>query len=280
MRNATIKIAQTTQPYIGLAKIDWTNPLTRGLRHCYLPGQSKRNIVNDRHTLSTGSELKTRITTQGPGFTNATGEVDGLISLTIPKYFEDLQAPLTFASVFMITNSSPSVGGPFIGIRKPTTGFHTGDPGLWIEQQAFGQIIAFSWRHEDFSGTADVSITTECPLNEVHSVVGVSISPTDHRVYGSWDPAEYTTVGDLGGPTQTQEVLGLGNWTGSQIDPFGYLIGSSLLILIWARPLAFAEAKSLNLNPWQVFESEVQHIFMHVRANILYRRRHIGFHYG
>lgn len=218
------------------AEIDWSNPITKGLKLAVNPGDGSRNAVN-------GSAL-TRSGTIG---TTAKGAGKGLSNNGTASNY--LQAAVTYGTditVFALLQNAAG-GNTQNYIDEDDNG--ASNRCFQFRQNSSNQIefIRFNSSNSPFTATNTNALTSM--LDTGFSAGGMSSGTSVWAWQGKFKSSAATLTGSA--HTGTNSVRMLASKAGGGAAG---LSGSAQLLLLWDRCLSDEEYRSIVDNPWQVFK--------------------------
>ena len=243
-----LRPVRTSQPQ-GPARIDWSNPITKGLVSSFLPGVADRDLVSGGGFTYEGGDKSISITRYGPSANTLPARIN---TGAAPKFLEDLSF-LWLGSL----NAFPGINGQVFNQRTSFT-----DGGLSV---SFG-----------FSGSSSIVFSAKGATNGTLSIshAAVGYSPGQSR----------PIVGRVAGTTQELFIGGV--LLGSRVNTipmvnqaipiyFGALStgGNQLNALhtclhVFNRALSDSEVKSLTDNPWQVFAPDNKSLWVPAAVSV------------
>ena len=220
------RVTRTSQPQDAVG-IDWTNPLARGLTICGHPNALKNGAYFDYlKTETAGRVIRTT----------------GSESVYFPGNFLSPKS-----SLLVIAKAKTSTYPDNVGVVGDISGTGAGSF-LKITPGGFWRFSVISGGQRNALDTTQVSITSFETIIGTHDGVNV-------KLYRQGAEKSTNTAGDATGSSAGSYVIGQSAGSPS----FG---GDVALFLRWDRGLSAAEAKSLSENPWQIFEPEVQWVWV------------------
>jgi hypothetical protein len=239
-----------------LPKIDWSNPLTRGLALVYLPGYSEKNIVNYNYPLElTQGGLKTKTSPMGLVFDNPNILNEGL-GTGAGSPITKANDTHTIAAVCCANGTAETGFGTIFGINRDGG---IGVPSITAHSLFIYNVLGyygFDLVFENFGSTYAPAASVTTPTGEWVTLVGVSDSIADTRYfYTSYEGVRSESV-SFGGTATTLDSISSGVfWEDpAAVQEFD---GKSALHCAWKdRALSAAEAQAFIDNPWQIFKSQ------------------------
>jgi hypothetical protein len=227
-------MARTRQQQ-GPTRIDWNNPITRGLLSC-IDGNSNRNIVNSAGPTANTTTRDIGAAGVGIRFGASTYETFALNRSAITNQVTQF-ALLDYT---VITGANSFIFGD---VEASGAGFNAG---LYTNTSNFFFFLKTSGSSSSI--TSATSANTGGPL---------AVYPS-FRLCGRYDGAnlgiyvngksDATPVGKTGNVDASAFSLNVNRWNNA--NPCAGLLQ---LGLVWARALSGAEITSISDNPWQIF---------------------------
>jgi hypothetical protein len=245
------KRTRTKQPPAG-TKIDWSNPLTQGLKLTYLPGQSLHNHVDSTHTLQVAGDIHRGVGIQGQVWDNpdVLNEGLGANSTLVQKADE----PHTFGILFL-PHDQPTIGnGTLFSISNDPAGLPSDAQGSSLEIGISGVsdvLLYFVQRGDDFGGSVSCGGTIPLSYTEWNTAVAVCHNSASRKLYTDTEVVSNTS--SLTGTLSVLPYINLGVFWNA---PEGEFDGKIAVSCFWDRDLSAAEAQAFIENPWQIFEPQ------------------------
>lgn len=241
-------VTRTTQPQDAVG-VDWNNPITLGLVSALMPNSSNyRDSVTQSAYLSTGatasaSKLGRVVDLNGSAYVNL-----GKQSLSEVNLFADASSKWT-AVICARANVAGSTG-TFLAKAGGSSATRT----FQIFQTGSGvQTPTINLR----GGAGGVATDTNWGFSDAN-YHQYAVSWDGTTAYGYGDTTRKSVIG-VGTAAQESENIVIGARTGGT---GALLTGQTSYAYFWNRALSDAEVKSLSENPWQIFEPEVQRVWV------------------
>ena len=252
-------VTRTSQPQDAVG-VDWSNPLTRGLEFAYLPGHRRDSAgklpgvpLLGVNTTSFGASIVQPGTDSNNGLVIKSGQLLG---------------PLQNSTVIGIASTSAT-----ININDQGTAGQIGTNGnaIYCERGAVdgndiyklgasgvtSQNAEFTYRND--AGTL-LQSRMYGTLNDGKShLFGAVKRGTQHIAYLDKSSTSGTFGSGSTAFTNASNQMIIGSDAGDSLASWN---GKIDLVSGWSRALSDAEVKSLSDNPWQIFEPEVQRIWV------------------
>lgn len=234
MSNLILPSRFTSQPQ-GAVSIDWSNPITKGLKIAILPslGWNSTDVVGKKSisAMYGGSTLAPRVI-----------DSDGMCLL---------QNRVSYNQVTTISSWTDVTGeGSAFLIRKGA------GTRLW-EIGSTGNVDDFPFSAKAYSDafwTSRWISAVDPPSGKVFSnlvKIGVSVKNGSQRAF--WDGPLWTSATNTGGFAVPAQMAFGADLSGSGTQTNGE--SRIYLALVWSRFLSDLEHKILSINPWQVFKA-------------------------
>lgn len=242
-KNFTMKRKVKRQPRRAM-RINWANPITRGLKHCVIPG-----IPVD---LANGAKLSVDGTDPTFGIDARYGRIhtisgySGSNGILHQPWLVPLTSEWTHFAL-MRTNLSLVSNFHFVSVYQNSATWERA-----LGTSGSGYLQSYVYAGGGFAATSGTALANV--PGKYYAVAGAGyVGNVELWVDGKFDATTSTGSGDTG-------FTGYGAGTAKLGVGFNYgdssSIGSSSvgLVLSFARRLSAAEHKSLAANPWQIFE--------------------------
>ncbi len=236
---------RTKQPLLA-ARINWANPITRGLVHASVPGVFRGkspNLASTNFSTLYGS-ASPLATSQGVG-ANISGVASSRVSY---------KSPLTSGNMTLFCVAKPNATGSacFLGVFNFGNAVAVGNY-LSIEAgPVYGAVSTDSANWQIASGRAPVA-------GETVAIAGSFTASGGRTIYINGVAGNTNaTARNPSGLNEINEGCYYGGTGAGYVSP---LTGSVVLSLVFNRVLSAAEHKSLAENPWQVFAPETIPLF-------------------
>jgi hypothetical protein len=242
-----VRVPRTSQPQ-ELVGVDWSNPLTLGIRALVLPGL-KIDIVQNNYISGYRGSVPgiygVSTDKSGTGILDAAPPVNAS-SPTAIQY--DISGPITVLAICLqdtATNNAFQFGR-YNGSSSPhyAVGLHGGS-----YSGARAQLGTFSYS----PSAADSNMVGKRHLVTITGDGAVATVYYDGKVVSSGSYTPPTYVYD---PSNSRALIIGSDGVGASNNTTTYL-GA-----IWNRQLSSVEITLLNTNPWQIFESEERLIWI------------------
>jgi hypothetical protein len=235
------------QPPSG-ARIDWTNPLTRGLTFLSRGSHDENVVRNAPISLASLSGTVTSVVTKhglGSKFSNATTRK----SLNT-NVFKNGDCTAMFVG-------SPSASASFGSYAISQAG--SVEINFGVNFDASFNTVSGRFILSTLQPGYRSSVYVDGVLDGTPSCYLIGKSTGSGFAYKNGRRLTTTITGDLpplnGLDTDT---LSVGGMLANGSYPFDYPLN---MVAVWSRQLTLEEASSVTLNPWQLFESEQIHVF-------------------
>ena len=233
----------TSQPQQA-APIDWSNPITAGLRNVLIPTMGVRDAVSGENWTTWGTTPTVVATPFGMAFD--TTAAFGGFALS-PAINVAAGASTQLAVVPTISVLPTSYAGLFGIFKGDATGNHSA-----IQEFAGSGVWGFFADPSNF--TTGLSTATTLNVASTFVLVGDAVNSQLFRNGAAVGAATSAT-----GPQATSKVVVFGERTAA----VGFATKAQLsLYAIWTRRLTDAETYSLNRNPWQIFQAPKRRLWM------------------
>lgn len=248
----------STQPQ-NLIGIDWSNPITKGMEFCYLPG-ILTNLVNrtslatrrDTNTKTLGTAIYTpgTATTNGVNVTNGSGKLLGPLQQSSLIAFSSTTAGLI--SVGSNTDGLISTNGNAIYSERAASGNDIYKLCWSCDSNALTLYAEFTYRND--GGTLlQHRINIGRKNNGIPIFSAVTKNGTAHYVYC----AGLGASGTFGSSSTAFTDAGLQRLINADLgDGTASWNGVTYFVIGFSRTLSINELNSLNKNPWQLFKSQ------------------------
>lgn len=224
-----------TQPQGGPARIDWGNPLARGLAAAFLPlpGGGMLEVVSG--VLGTPVNTPTRVLNRN-GIAVA-GDNSNRYSFASTDAL-NVTGPLSIISVGRNTNTHTFIGKGSAGsLRVP----------YYFQREFTNTPVLYRGGASDYEAFDHGTAPT---LDSSLSVVGVS----NNGLLGTGSPARYYLNGVAYPVTGGSMVDSVATANSTAVTVGG--MAEANLVLLYARELSDSEHARLAANPWQVFKGK------------------------
>ena len=248
----------TQQPQVPVG-IDWSNPITRGLKFAHNPSSGAINLVNGQRALnSTAQDV-----TVGKSGKRIQGESAGFQSEYSPNGLESAGNSLTIFSV----------------ITAQTAQYLGSDGDCYLLSTRDGSNNGWSFgRYQATGGGATGNLTRlALVLQNVafypetnYTIPSFVDTPIALRVSGS--TASYFSFGMKSSSDETvgTQLSSSGNLIHGGLGPYGTSynrwLDRAYCTMAWNRALSDAEIRSISQNPWQIFKPIARRLFVPVSA--------------
>ena len=236
---------RTKQPLLA-TRINWANPITRGLVHASIPGVFRGkspNLASTNFSTLYGS-ASPLATSRGVG-ANISGVASSRVSY---------QSPVTSGNMTLFCVAKPTATGSacFLGVFNFGNAVAVGNY-LSIEAgPVYGAVSTDSANWQIASGRAPVA-------GETVAIAGSFTASGGRTIYINGVAGNTNaTARNPSGLNEINEGCYYGGTGAGYVSP---LTGSVVLSLVFNRVLSAAEHKSLTENPWQVFAPETIPLF-------------------
>lgn len=225
---------QTSQPQ-SAARIDWGNPLTRGLGFAWTASHPHRDLTRG---FSASPTLNRAVGRYGR---SARGSVSNLATFTTPG--APSSSSYTVLAFVIDDGTRSTYRSPFDSDDTVTKRFFQ----LRFTDTNQPQFIAFAGGSQVVTGSAKSA--------GPHVLVARAISQATLSVWcdGLQDATASYAVNYDQLSIANQFTIGCGSGGGTPFD------GQTLLCAYWARPLSDAEIAAVSANPWQIFAPAQNH---------------------
>jgi hypothetical protein len=240
-----------TQPQ-GLARINRSNPLTRGLQIAILPGIPV-NVANGK-PLSFDSPLPIVATPRGNAFSWASASGDA-----VNTGYANPSASSHSGIIFMRTASVGSSAQTILDSRVSANNgfsFYTLNGGGTFPNQT----VTLQYTH---GGISDYQLSIPVPAGVNTDFVAIGFSAVIGTRLRSFGLGQFLQQISIGGINQSSDAIRLGRGVFFNQNPASY---NSNLILYWNRELSDAEHAAIAANPWQLFDAPSQTQFPRAAA--------------
>jgi len=244
----------TSQPQIAV-RVDWGNPLTRGLAFCAVYSEPIRRdvVTNERATNFGTNSVKTVVTSAGIGITGdqSSDYAIGWSPLVVTSdgagtgdfTFLSLSAPISESTVFCLIGQSVAGTAPQGFLFANTANNYSGSAGRITFGSASGLLQ---------TGTTAVD-------GRFHVFVGSRTGTTNTIDVDGIEAATGTlTAGDIHASTARLTIAGLPGYTGWK----GASAHPQVMNAAWNRGLSRAERVAIGHNPWQLFAPLSRPVFV------------------
>ena len=227
------------QPPVGPVEIDWRNPLTQGMAHCHLGGESYHiNLVTRAQEGTQTGRMGTEGDPQGLA-TSGTGSASMVNTVNVPTAL-----PL---SIGVVVGARPNGNGPIFGSFTP------GSVGSSIAAVGTGFIgNAYPQYRIDMDSGVIISDTDarSSLVNTTRPYVCRSLSSTDHALIVGQRITTNTSARNV---VVANAQVGVGrnvrhNFSADTLANTAWF----LLAAMWYRGLSDAEAFEFNAAPFQI----------------------------
>lgn len=253
-----------TQPQYA-TKIDWSNPITKGLVICTHAGTNFTELVSGN--FSTITSAKQTATKNGKAFSNisSTFSIDTKVTTSFPD-------PVTW-----VCGITPNTTGGGNGLGRIFDKRSTGNA-TQVELLYFNASLAPEFNRGPSSNQQTVRATNVLTAG-VYTVVAVTsatFTGTNNAIY--YNGVNQSLVGgaNSGGtgaiPTNAASYV-LGNRTDDNARNFD---GKISFAYRWNRVLSPAEIASISTNPYQIFKSSNQSVYISRNKNLARRIANTG----
>ena len=228
MPRIVVPIPWTEQPH-GAEGVDWSNPLTQGLRDFSSLGSAQRRNVARNNFLSSNGAVKSD--SRGPIITT------DATAYSVPGGYSAL--PITVI-----------VG--FARLGTPTNGNHA----LWISKDDITGNGGLYFRYEDAGTLAVLKSQTAAigsgafTVKQDGSLLAVTIDSGNYTLYGDGGLVASGTHAQTF--TSTTPVIGSESSEALEDHPNGIFYFHA----VWGRVLSADEIKRISDNPWQLYQDE------------------------
>jgi len=236
---------RTKQPLLA-TRINWANPITRGLVHASVPGVFRGKSPNLASTnFSTLYGSASPLTTSRGVGANISGVASSRVSY---------QSPVTSGNMtlFCVAKLTTTGAACFLGVFNFGNAVAVGNY-LSIEAgPVYGAVSTDSANWQIASGRAPVA-------GETVAIAGSFTASGGRTIYINGVAGNTNaTARNPSGLNEINEGCYYGGTGAGYVSP---LTGSVVLSLVFNRVLSAAEHKSLTENPWQVFAPETIPLF-------------------
>ncbi len=230
------RIIRTTQPQ-GPVEIDWSNPLTKGLKLCY-------NTAAERYADKQVNKL-------GATFKDNSAETPTGITFNQNSAFNN---GLTFLSVGVVTGNNADQHN--YGIRAGL--INTTHAGVGLIAYRSGTELIANCTYYDYTGSGVDNIPHNTPIGGTLTMAMTYTRNSSEGLRAFSNGVLKATTATLDKNLSPISIsLNLNNASGGT-NNMGYL---TYLNLYFDRALSDAEIKSLSENPWQIFKPNQQLIW-------------------
>jgi hypothetical protein len=233
-------------PHGGFLRIDWSNPLTRGLAICYLPGiAGPVDLCHNTTALTLTANYSFGANAEGPALVSASASTTNGAKAALATNHLALADTNGLASVYwrgMFTAAQS--GSNVFGVLNNLTTNNL----LYIDSSATGRFLIAS----NSAGTSKVagSNSVGTSSTKIQSYSGtLSRSGTTYTLKGFSNGVQdgSVTTWTTGAPTRTTQSVAIGGNPNANLT-----VGSSTNIaLFWNRALSDSEIASLDEDPYQ-----------------------------
>jgi hypothetical protein len=240
-----------TQPQYA-TKIDWSNPITKGLVICTHAGTNFTELVSGN--FSTITSAKQTATKNGKAFSNISSNFS--IDTKVTTSFPD---PVTW--VCGITPNSTGGGGFGRIFDKRSAG-----NGTQVELLYFNTTLAPEFNRGTSQQTVRATTALTANVYTVVAVTSATFTGTNNAVYynGVNQLLAFNSGGTVAIPTNAASYV-LGNRTDDSLRNFD---GKISFAYRWNRVLSPAEIASISANPYQIFKSSNQSVYISRNKNL------------
>jgi hypothetical protein len=244
----------------GIPRIDWTNPLTRGLVSCYLPGQGFFDICGVGPRLTLTSTFSYGNSVEGLAFGSATaaagavGSVPPALQATtrLTFYWRGVMASATLTNAeIMVLSYNNSWTAPFgITLRANTSNLFLG----WNNNGSFSSItLATTWATNVVTSVAFTLRTGGSAIGYKNGVsLGSSSAGTGPITYAASPKLCFNNNPAFSGNSNCYALMGL----------------------VWNRDLSAREIQALDRDPYQflIFPEDILSARLVGRSGALWAR--------
>lgn len=242
----------------GVPMVDWSNPITRGLRIA-VKGGHQFNLANNRPLLMTSGRI-----THGAGADGSTGwsmvndgignmgwysgtvaseEMRGVNEMTLMS-LNYCQAPV---------DNPDSVGADFLRLTSQNQTAYGHAIGVDAYSQQKG--LRANFRFASYGGNAGVSASGQFAQGNTYCVAATYRRNDAIRLFNNAKMVASNTVGDYALDTDT---VGYGIWLGRAGTSGTQII---MLSLAWDRALSPDEIRSMADDPWQIMKQRTLPVY-------------------